>query len=73
MRRLVLSLALAPLTTQPAGEHAFITTFLVRWGEALDVAPSHRRRANRGRYKKMVLNQDRRSGKFRDGKPTGKF
>lgn len=44
---LAVALALAPLTTQPAGEHAFITTFLARWGEALDVAPSRRRSASR--------------------------
>lgn len=44
---LAVALALAPLTTQPAGEHAFLTTFLARWGEALDVAPSRRRSASR--------------------------
>ncbi|MBI4476256.1 MAG: ATP-binding protein [Acidobacteria bacterium] len=44
---LAVALALAPLTTQPAGEHAFITSFLARWGAALDGARSRRRRTSR--------------------------
>jgi len=30
------AMALAPLAVDPAKEHAFITAFLVRWGEAID-------------------------------------
>jgi hypothetical protein len=42
---LSVALALAPLAVEPAGEHAFVTTFLSRWGEAVTGAPSRRRRA----------------------------
>jgi hypothetical protein len=42
---LSVALALAPLAVEPAGEHAFITTFLARWGEAVSGTPSRRRRA----------------------------
>jgi hypothetical protein len=30
------ALSLAPLATDPKGEHAFVTAFLSRWGKALD-------------------------------------
>ena len=39
---LSVALALAPLAVEPAAEHAFITTFLSRWGEA--VSGKHSRR-----------------------------
>jgi len=42
---LSVALALAPLAVEPAGEHAFITTFLSRWGEAVSRAPSRRRKS----------------------------
>ncbi|WP_447973336.1 ATP-binding protein [Nitrospira sp. Kam-Ns4a] len=32
---LAVALALAPLAVEPAKEHAFVTTFLARWGEAV--------------------------------------
>lgn len=32
---LAVALALAPLAVEPAGEHAFVTAFLSRWGEVL--------------------------------------
>ena len=40
---LSVALALAPLAVEPAREHAFVTTFLSRWGEAVS-GPSARRR-----------------------------
>jgi hypothetical protein len=39
---MAVALALAPLTVGSAQEHAFVTTFLARWGEA--VTPASRRR-----------------------------
>ncbi|MGZ5173981.1 MAG: ATP-binding protein [Burkholderiales bacterium] len=41
---LSVALALAPLAVEPAGEHAFVTTFLARWGEAVSRTSAHRRR-----------------------------
>lgn len=41
---LSVALALAPLTTEPKDEHAFVTAFLSRWGEALERSGSQRRR-----------------------------
>ena len=41
---LSVSLALAPLAVEPAKEHAFVTAFLSRWGEALSDAKRPRRR-----------------------------
>jgi len=41
---LSVALALAPLAVEPAGEHAFVTAFLSRWGEAVTGTPSRRRR-----------------------------
>jgi hypothetical protein len=41
---LSVALALAPLAVEPAGEHAFVTTFLVRWGDAVSRTSAHRRR-----------------------------
>ncbi len=38
------ALALAPLAVDPAKEHAFITAFLSRWGEAIDRRKRGRRR-----------------------------
>jgi hypothetical protein len=42
---LAVALALAPLAVEPAGEHAFVTAFLERWGEALET--DRRRRPTR--------------------------
>ncbi|HEX9673409.1 MAG TPA: ATP-binding protein [Burkholderiales bacterium] len=43
---LSVALALAPLAVEPAGEHAFITAFLSRWGEAVSGrTPSRRRKS----------------------------
>ena len=42
---LSVALALAPLAVEPAGEHAFVTAFLSRWGEAVSGAPSRRKRS----------------------------
>jgi hypothetical protein len=43
---LSVALALAPLAVEPAGEHAFVTTFLTRWGEAVSGrTPSRRRKS----------------------------
>jgi len=33
---LAVAMALAPLAVEPANEHAFVTAFLFRWGEAID-------------------------------------
>jgi hypothetical protein len=44
---LAVALALAPLTVEPAEEHAFITTFLSRWGEAVS-APNRRKGRGKG-------------------------
>jgi hypothetical protein len=41
---LSVALALAPLAVEPAREHAFVTTFMSRWGEAvMSDAPRRRR------------------------------
>ena len=40
---LAVAMALAPLAVEPAKEHGFVTTFLARWGEAIE------RRGRRGR------------------------
>jgi hypothetical protein len=42
---LSVALALAPLAVEPAGEHAFVTAFLARWGEAVSGRPSRRRKS----------------------------
>jgi len=43
---LSVALALAPLAVEPAGEHAFVTAFLSRWGEAVaGRTPSRRRKS----------------------------
>lgn len=41
---LAVALALAPLAVEPEKEHRFITTFLARWGEAIDRRKGTRRR-----------------------------
>ncbi len=41
---LAVALALAPLAVEPAKEHGFLTTFLARWGEAIDRRKDRRRR-----------------------------
>ncbi len=41
---LCVALALAPLATEPKDEHAFVTAFFARWGEALKQSGSQRRR-----------------------------
>ncbi|MBI4194184.1 MAG: ATP-binding protein [Betaproteobacteria bacterium] len=41
---LSVALALAPLAVEPAKEHAFVTAFLSRWGEALSAARRPRRK-----------------------------
>jgi hypothetical protein len=41
---LAVALALAPLAVEPAGEHAFVTTFLTCWGDAVSGKRPHRRR-----------------------------
>ncbi len=41
---LSVALALAPLAVEPAKEHAFVTAFLSRWGEALSEARRPRRK-----------------------------
>ncbi len=40
---LSVALSLAPLATDPKGEHAFVTAFLSRWGKALDRSGSRKR------------------------------
>ena len=42
---LSVALALAPLAVEPAGEHAFVTAFLSRWGDAVSGTPSRRKRS----------------------------
>ena len=42
---LAVALALAPLAVQAPEEHGFVTTFLARWGEAVDGATRKRHRA----------------------------
>lgn len=42
---LSVALALAPLAVEPAGEHAFVTAFLSRWGEAVSGASPRRRKS----------------------------
>jgi hypothetical protein len=41
---LAVALALAPLAVEPAKEHGFLTTFLARWGEAIERRKVRRRR-----------------------------
>lgn len=43
------AMSLAPLTVEPAGAHAFITTFLERWGREDKDRPQHGRRGRRSR------------------------
>jgi hypothetical protein len=40
---LAVAMALAPLAVEPAKEHGFITTFLARWGEAIEHRKQRRR------------------------------
>jgi hypothetical protein len=42
---LSVALALAPLAVEPAGEHAFVTAFLARWGEAVSGVTNRRRKS----------------------------
>ncbi len=42
---LSVALALAPLAVEPAREHAFVTAFLSRWGEAVFGASSRRKKS----------------------------
>jgi hypothetical protein len=42
---LSVALALAPLAVEAAGEHAFVTAFLSRWGEAVSGASRRRRKS----------------------------
>ena len=41
---LAVAMALAPLAVEAAHQHGFVTTFLSRWGEALDSARKPRKR-----------------------------
>jgi hypothetical protein len=41
---LTVALALAPLAAAATGEHAFVTAFLSRWGDAVERRPRGRRR-----------------------------
>ena len=41
---LAVAMALAPLAVDPAKEHAFVTVFLARWGEALERQKGRRRK-----------------------------
>jgi Histidine kinase-, DNA gyrase B-, and HSP90-like ATPase len=43
---LAVAMALAPLAVESANEHAFVTAFLSRWGEAIE-KPASRKRAGR--------------------------
>ncbi len=42
---LAVALALSRLAVEPANEHAFVTTFLTRWGESLQRPTGRSRRA----------------------------
>ncbi len=42
---LSVAMALAPLAAEPAGHHDFITTFLARWGEAVERPRGRKRRS----------------------------
>lgn len=42
---LSVALALAPLAVEPNAEHAFVTAFLSRWGEAVSGASPRRRKS----------------------------
>ena len=44
---LAVAMALAPLAAEPAGQHGFVSTFLARWGEALE-KPGRRRNRTAG-------------------------
>jgi hypothetical protein len=41
------TMALASLAAEPAGQHGFVSTFLARWGEALE-KPGRRRNRTAG-------------------------
>jgi len=41
---LAVAMSLAPLAVEPAQEHAFVTSFLSRWGEALEQPKGQKRR-----------------------------
>jgi hypothetical protein len=44
---LSVALALAPLAVEPAGEHAFVTTFLSRWGESVSPVSARSKKARK--------------------------
>ena len=46
---LSVALALAPLAVEPSGEHAFVTAFLSRWGEAVSGTSPRCRKAVNGK------------------------
>ena len=58
---LTVALALAPLAVEPAGEHAFLNSFLSRWGEAIDQT-TRSPRQRRG----LRFQQKKANGKFFD-------
>ena len=41
---LAVAMALAPLAVESAHQHAFVTTFLFRWGEAIDNTQTHKQK-----------------------------
>jgi hypothetical protein len=41
---LAVAMALAPLAVESANEHAFVSAFLFRWGEAIENSSNHRQR-----------------------------
>jgi hypothetical protein len=51
---LSVALALAPLAVEPAGEHAFVTAFLSRWGEAVSGPTSRRKRPAAGQTLELI-------------------
>jgi hypothetical protein len=49
---LAVALALSSLAVEPAGEHGFVTSFLARWGEALDAGGGKARGRDTGRSRR---------------------
>jgi hypothetical protein len=49
---LAVAMALAPLAVEPADEHAFVTAFLFRWGEATENSTTRKQKKLRGQARR---------------------
>jgi hypothetical protein len=49
---LAVAMALAPLAVESANEHAFVTAFLFRWGEAIETTTARKQKKLGGQARK---------------------